>query len=60
MVRLGLMKPRSEEHEREEEGECDSKEEAFVFMETRGSSLQFHHALLHDQESESESDEFVD
>ena len=50
MVRLRLMKSRSEEHKGDEESDGDSQEETFVLMETTGSPLKFHHALLHGRE----------
>ena len=50
MVRLRLMKSRGEEHKGDEESDGDSQEESFVLMETTGSPLKFHHALLHGRE----------
>jgi hypothetical protein len=47
VVRLRLVESWGEEHEGEEEGEGDAEEEALVLMETGGSSLQSHEALLH-------------
>ena len=44
------MKSRGEEHKGDKESDGDSEEEAFVLMETTGSSLKFHHTLLHGSE----------